>query len=214
MMCSVPLSRHHLFYKSCISICWTPTWVIHTNVRHYIWIGELAGLEAIWTMRPHKVQFKSPFGLTHRASPLNVDICLQDCCLSYAYMFKACNQCNYFLVMPRYLTSTSLAVQDLFQGDRSTTSTGSFWWIGCLASIERRHGPTMDLLFASQWVIQNRCVSTCMRVSVYAFACLYQDFGSMTIPWNLYHDLHMNPKTFSIIFPKKLGPLPPKLQAG
>lgn len=116
--------------------------------------------------------------------------------------------------MPRYLTSTSLAVQDLFQGDRSTTSTGSFWWIGCLASIERRHGPTIDLLFANQWVIHSRCISTCMRVSAYAFACLYHNPGAMTIPWNLYHDLHMNPKKPSVSIvssPKKNMVLfPPK----
>lgn len=105
--------------------------------------------------------------------------------------------------MPRYLTSTSLAVQDLFQGDRSTTSTGSFWWIGCLASIERRHGPTIDLLFANQWVIHSRCISTCMRVSAYAFACLYHNPGAMTIPWNLYHDSHMNPKNLQYHLPKK-----------
>lgn len=63
MMCSVPLSLHHLFYTSCISICWTLTWEIHTNVRHYIWIEEFAGLETNWTMRPQA------FCLTHRASP-------------------------------------------------------------------------------------------------------------------------------------------------
>lgn len=105
--------------------------------------------------------------------------------------------------MPRYLTSTSLVVQDLFQGDRSTTSTGSFWWIGCLASIERRHGPTIDLLFANQWVIHSRCISTCMRVFAYAFACLYHNLGAMTIPWNLYHDSHMNPKNLQYHLPKK-----------
>ena len=119
--------------------------------------------------------------------------------------------------MPRYLTSTSLAVQDLFQGDRSTTSTGSFWWIGCLASIERRHGPTMDFstcepMSDSQPVHQHVYESICVCVRMPIPGFWIHDDPMKPIPWFAYEP--KKPSVSSVSSPQKnlvLFPtLPPK----